>query len=235
MEIKEPQESCFHRTMTEISFWILEKKKTILYFFLFLIASILLSSRYLPFFHKDEAMLSSERAYQKWLENSRDENSWKHLHEALQKNRFIKERYASDIAQRWIGRNDLARARPYMKLGEDLDYYSTFSQTSCRIAEGNIQRALEEAAALKKQMMEDPLFSKKSLLYGHNLARILFLARELKNSPMIEAVQGELELYLKNNQSSLLSVKKEETMKNVRKNKEIALADFLSEQRATAP
>lgn len=205
--------------------------------FFSLIVLIFLASRYLPFFQKEEELLSSETIYRTWLENQEEVNSWKKLHGQLQKNNFLKTKYASDIAQRWICKEDLTKARPlvedsFQKLGDDLDYYAVFSQTSWNIARGEIEQALEEAGALKKKMSADGSFSKGSLLYGHNLMRILFLEKSLKNAKGVAVARGALEEYLQKNQTTLLCEKEEKTFfKNIRKNKQVGLADFLADQK----
>jgi hypothetical protein len=237
MEEMPPQMSFLQRKIVPLTFWILEKKNAIFYSFFSLVVAILLLSRYLPMLQKEEHLLSSEDIYKSWLENREDIASWKKLQGELENNNFLKSKYGSDIAQRWMAQEDIAKASPLVqsslqKLGDDLDYYAEFSQTSWKITEGKIEQALEDARAIKKKMDGDASFSKGSLLYGHNLLRILFLEKSLSNYQAADLARVELEGYLQKNQTKLLCEQEEvDFFKSFRKNKHVGLADFLADQK----
>ncbi len=176
-------------------------------------------------------MVSQESNYQKWKETA-DEESWKTLQKSLDENGFLKEKYAAEIAQRWLCKEDLFKAKTWAeaslkKAENDLGLYASFSQTSLTIMEGNLEKALQEALELKKKMKGDAI-SSKTLLFGHNLMRILFLERNLKMVKEEEASSKELEEYLQKNREFMLVQKREDLpAQEFRKHKPIGLAEFL--------
>jgi hypothetical protein len=237
MEETQQKESFLHSKFVQVTFWILERKNAIFYAFLTLVALAVLLGRFFPGFYKKEDFHSSEAVYQQWLEARTDESSWKELSEELKKNPFLKNKYATEIIQRWICQENPLKASflvddAVKTFEEEMDYYASFSQITWEIARGKKEKALEDSNYLQKKMSEDANFAKSSLLYGHNLMRILFLSKELNIPVNTDKARKELEEYLQKNKTTLLCQRKEPGfLKNFRKNKTIGLAEFLEEQK----
>lgn len=179
--------------------WIAEHGKLILGVF---VVVIVLLCAVLPFASRKRFdYLAAQAAYSAWASAATsDSRLFAELEKPLSSNPDLEAHFGSLIAQRCLALNDYKKAETYAKAALHrtrkllLPYYSSFSKNSCLIAQGQFQKALQEAKQLKEEMRQDESFWKSKdpvvrsghLLYAYNLLRIATLEKE------VGSIEGEL-------------------------------------------
>jgi|GEM_PF-1143615 len=142
-----------------------------------------------------------------------DDALFQEMSRALRKVPALQRKYEPVIAQKLMegGKGAEALQIAYRSLDpakEEIPYHAHFAETSLLIEQGEYQKALERAAALKGKMSREcdvEAFSGNrlvggALLFAHNLLRIACLQQELKNQPGERAAWEELEAFLMKNE-----------------------------------
>jgi len=157
---------------------------------------------------KAPAYAQAEKAFTKWETSPQDETLFLEMKKALKKTPSLNEKYEAPIAQALLNGEKIKEAlvlarTPLESLREEAPFHALYAETSLLIEQGIYQEALEKAVSLKERMNQDCNLDRLaaelvggSLLYAHNLLRIAFLQKELKNKPGEKAAWEEVEAFL---------------------------------------
>jgi len=161
------------------------------------------------------AFARAQSLFAKWEASPQDPELFQEMSRALRKLPALQEKYQALIAQKLIeggrGADAIKMAYGSLELAKnEVPWHASFAETSLLIEQGEYQKALERAVALKEQMGRESdisLFSGDrlvggSVLYGYNLLRIACLQQELKNEPGERAGWEELDTFLKRKEGS---------------------------------
>lgn len=193
-------------SMTEVQNWFLtlsERKKQIAMSAASILAGAAILIGYFQAGPNALEVAEAEAAFEKWSSSPEDDQLYKGMKEAFRDVPALQKKYEAAIAQKLINTDKLEEAlvmanRLLHRIKEEAPFHATYAMTSLLIEQGNFQKALENAVALKEQMGSAFLTEHRggSLLYVHNLLRIACLQQELKNRPGEKAAWEELESFL---------------------------------------
>ncbi len=145
----------------------------------------------------------AQSAFSDWAAAPEDEKLYVAMRDAIRTVPALERKYEPTIAQKLLSANRIDEAlemagRSMSRVKGEAPYHMTYGETSLLIEQGNFQKALEKAVALKEQMGNSFLQEERggSLLYAHNLLRIACLQRELNNGPGEKAAWEEVEKLL---------------------------------------
>jgi hypothetical protein len=141
-----------------------------------------------------ETYLEMEKAFQKWSVNPTDPKPFQKMVTLMKKNPKLSTKYDKIIFQRLLWENcNMANSlnKEAFSRADSDQFFDKFAQGSLLIANGQYEKALNEARALKELIS-----NKNSLLYPYNLLRISFLEKQLGNKKNELLAWQELENYL---------------------------------------
>ena len=142
----------------------------------------------------------AQAAFSKWDAAPQDEKLYQIMKETIRSVPALEKKYEATIVQNLLNTNKIEEAlemagRSLNRVKDDVPFHTIYAETSLLIEQGNFQKSLENAVALKEQMGSTFLTDSKggALLYAFNLLRIACLQQELKNKPGEKAAWEELE------------------------------------------
>ncbi len=140
--------------------------------------------------------VTAETLYSKWTEEG-DREALVALQELLKTAPSLNTHYQGVIAQRLFAEEGCVPQMHFIKTRVKKPHFSLFSQTSARINEGLIDQGLEEAVALKEQMLQEAseIDRGHACLFLFNLLRIAFLNQKLGRVEQERLAWEELDKY----------------------------------------
>lgn len=146
----------------------------------------------------------AQSAFQEWQLAPEDEKLYKIMREAILPVPDLQRKYEPVIAQKLLDTHKIDQAlavagRSLQRVKKEVPLHAAYGETSLLIEQGNFQKALENAVALKEQMGTAYLSELKagSVLYVHNLLRIACLQQRLQNRPGEKSAWDELDAVLR--------------------------------------
>jgi hypothetical protein len=217
---------------------LLEKKKEIAIGFASVIAGVVILIGYFQSGPDATSFAKVEMAYRKWEAKPQDIGLYQSMRLAMAKLPTLEKKYEAQIAQALLNSERTKEAlilarRSLDRLKNEAPLHAQYAETSLIIEEGKYQKALEKAVALKEQIARSfhPRETRGkrlvggAILYAHNLLRIAFLQKELKNRPGERAAWEELESFFA--EEKPVSIVIEPTFEE----KELGLSDYISERK----
>lgn len=146
----------------------------------------------------------AESAFSEWEASPENDQLYAAMQHAIGTVPSLKKKYEGAIAQKLLNTDKINEAlvmaqRSLQRVKGEIPFHSAYAETSLLIQQGNCQKALENAVALKEQMGNVSELKAGALLYAYNLLRIACLQQELKNRPGEKASWEELESFLGKN------------------------------------
>lgn len=175
-----------------IKMWFADYKRSLVLLIPFFLVMLLLIFKFSAYKTKAERdFLAVKNAYLKWENSQELENdSFQMLRGLIKKHPELVAPYETLIIQKILALGAEKKARPFIEnLAKRVSdsYYTQFSKATLSIAEGDLDRALQEAFSLKEKMLSDKNFWEGqktphfgSILFAFNLLRIAILSQSLE-------------------------------------------------------
>lgn len=179
--------------------WLQDNQRRFFYGVTLVVTTFFVAFQIFGKFHKSShnKTLAVTQSFEKWLAQG---ESFEKMEEAFVKNPELSTKFGAAVADKFIVQNEGDRAEPFakevFKRGlKQTPKHTAFAKGSLLIAKGQLQDALTEAVALKKDLNSD------TLLFGFNLVRIACLCRSLQAPDTEKEALKELEDLMKANQN----------------------------------
>ncbi len=187
--------------------FVQERKKELVIGFTSVTAGVAILIAYFQAGPDAQSYAQAQRAFLQWESAPQDDGLYAHLKEAVRNTPSIGAKYEAAIAQQLLNTarasDALAMAmRSIRRVEDEVPFHSQYARTTLLIEQGEYQRALQEAVALKVRLGDKPA---TALLQAHNLLRIACLQQALHNRPGEKVAWEELEAFLKTAEGSPLA------------------------------